>query len=75
MNKVCNIIYSITSKYLPLDESNQTFAVPMGKHNNKRLKRLRTACWPKFRPDFILIRNISSRTGISACVDHMHGAS
>ena len=42
-NRVCNIIYSITSKYLTPDESKQTFAVPMGKHNNKRLKRMRTA--------------------------------
>ena len=63
---VCNIIYSITSKYLPPDQSKQTFAVPVEKHNNKRPKMLKTACWPKFQPHFILTSNISIRTGISA---------
>ena len=73
-NMVCNVIYSITSKHLPPNQSKQTFAVTLEKHNNKKPKRLKTACWPKFRPYFILTANITIRTGISACVDQMHGA-
>ena len=72
---VCNVIYSITSKYLPRDQSKQTFAVLVEKRKNKRLKRLKTACGLKFLPHFILTGNISIRTGISACADPMHGAS
>ena len=35
----CNVIYSITSKYLTPDQSKQTFAVLVEKHSNKRFKR------------------------------------
>ena len=35
-NMVCNVIYSITSKYLPAHQSKHNFAVPVEKHNNKR---------------------------------------
>ena len=79
---VCNVIYSIPSKYLPPDQSKQAFAVPVEKHNNKTAEdcmlaeisaRLHTDHTRLAIPDYqSSLRRISETRSTRLEADHAH---